>query len=229
MATDDAGDKTDEKVWDFDSYAWTDRYDDMVRADLDMYASYDDVLDAVVEIAGASPSARVLDIGAGTGNLSIRCAERGACVTGLDPSRRMLAQAEAKIAAKGLDVQFALADDPFLRLPFDDSSFDAVVSTYALHHVARKSQPAAVREMMRVLRPGGILALGDVAFRDADAEKAMREQCDWLDDEFYLYVDELTAAFAETGAILEARQMTSATWILWAVKPLAARRGNDPA
>ena len=221
-------DKADQKVWDFDSYAWIDRYDDAVRADQDMYARYDDVLDAVADIACTSPGAQVLDIGAGTGNLSIRCADRGAGVTGLDPSRRMLAQAEAKVAArpetKAYDVQFALADDPFLHLPFDDNSFDAVVSTYAFHHVAHKLQPKALCEMMRVLRPGGVLALGDVAFRDAAAEEAARRQFDWLDDEFYLHVDELTAAVATSGASLETRQMTPTTWVLWAVKPEATRR-----
>ena len=149
MATDQA----DQKVWDFDSYSWTDRYDDMVQADQDMYARYDDVLDAVADIACTSPCAQVLDIGAGTGNLSIRCAERRASVTGLDP---------------------------FLHLPFDDNSFDAVVSTYAFHHVAHELQPKAVREMMRVQRPGGVLALGDVAFRDAGDEEAARERLDWL-------------------------------------------------
>jgi ubiquinone/menaquinone biosynthesis C-methylase UbiE len=97
-------DKADEKVWDFDSYAWIDRYDDAVRADQDMYARYDDVLDTVAEIACTAPGARVLDIGAGTGNLSVRCAQRGAHVTGLDPSRRMLAQAEAKAAAKSSEL-----------------------------------------------------------------------------------------------------------------------------
>ncbi len=224
-----ATDKTDEKVWDFDSYSWTDRYDDAVQADQDMYARYDDVLDAVAEIACTTEGAQVLDIGAGTGNLSIRCAERGACVTGLDSSRRMLAQAQAKVAAKAGDVQFVLADDPFLHLSFDDNSFDAVVSTYAFHHVAHKLQPKAVREMMRVLRPGGTLALGDVAFRDAAAEEAARGRFDWLDDEFYLHVDELTAAVATIGARLETRQMTPTTWVLWAVKPDATRHGGGRA
>jgi putative AdoMet-dependent methyltransferase len=152
-----ATDRTDEKVWDFDSYPWADRYD-VVQADQAMYARYDDVLDAVADIACTSPGAQVLDIGAGTGNLSIRCAERGARVTGLDPSRRMLARAEAEVAArpetKAYDVQFALADDPFLHLSFDDNSFSAVVSTYAFHHVAHELQPKALCEMMRVLKPG---------------------------------------------------------------------------
>ncbi len=223
-------DKADEKVWDFDSYAWIDRYDDAVRADQDMYARYDDVLDTVAEIACTAPGARVLDIGAGTGNLSVRCAQRGAHVTGLDPSRRMLAQAEAKAAAKSrakaCDVRYFPADDPFLHLPFDDNSFDAVVSTYAFHHVAHKLQPKALREMMRVLRPGGALALGDVAFRDAAAEEVARERFDWLDDEFYLHVDELTVALAATGASLETRQMTPTTWVLWAVKPEAPCHGG---
>ena len=229
MATDQA----DQKVWDFDSYSWTDRYDDAVRADQDMYARYDDVLDAVADIACTSPGAQVLDIGAGTGNLSIRCAERGASVTGLDPSRRMLAQAEAKVTVrpetKAYDVRFALADDPFLHLSFDHNSFDAVVSTYAFHHVAHKLQPKALREMMRVLRPGGVLALGDVAFRDAGYEEAARERLDWLDDEFYLHVDELTAAIATMGARLETRQMTPTTWVLWVVKPEATHPSRSSA
>lgn len=210
--------RDDESHWSFDEYDWVDRYDEEVAADSELYARYDEVLEAVADLAAPEPGRRILDIGAGTGTLAAICADRGADVVGLDPSERMLAQARAKF---GHDhpVQLMLVPDPFLDIPCSDVSFDAVVSTYAFHHVPHRKKPAAVREMVRVLRPGGIWALGDLAFENAQEEASAVGRYNWLKDEYFARIEELRPLLAELRMDLAARQFTPVTWVLWAHKP----------
>ncbi len=140
------------KTWNFDE--WADRYDEGVAADSPLYARYGEVLDKVVEIADIFPGKIVLDIGTGTGNLVLRCLARDAAVIALDPSKRMLAKAREKVGDDPR-AEFHQVDEPFLHIPYPDAYFDAVVSTYAFHHIPHRLKPASVREMVRVLKPGG--------------------------------------------------------------------------
>ena len=205
-----------EASWEFDR--WAPSYDSSVASSQTYYARYDEVLDFVAETAGAAPGKRILDIGTGTGNLAVRCVERGACVVGLDPSPGMLEQARAKSAAK-TNVEFIVADEPFLRTPFSALSFDAVVSTYAFHHVRDEVKPECVREMLRVLKRGGMLVLGDLVFQDAESLRQALQEHDWLEEEFFIVIEQMRPVFAEFGLDLYCRQFTPVTWVLWARKP----------
>ena len=108
----------------------------------------------VVEIAGIRPGQRVLDVACGTGVLACAAAARvGATgsVTGLDANAEMVAVARRKRPDLAWRVGHAEA------LPFPDASFDAVVSQFGLMFF--QDRRAALREMMRVLRPGGRLVV----------------------------------------------------------------------
>jgi putative AdoMet-dependent methyltransferase len=204
------------KTWDFDEYA--DSYDAWVTSDDPIYARYDEVLRLVVELADVKPRAAVLDIGTGTANLAIRLNTAGAHVVGVDPSRRMLALAAAKVGERaGIDLKYL--KHPFLDLPFPDEHFDAVVSTYAFHHVPPPLKPGGILEMMRVLKPGRPWVLGDLIFTDREAEEQALARHDWLEDEYYSRISELEPVFAGLGADLYSQQLTPITWILWATKP----------
>ncbi len=76
--------REERKTWNFDE--WADHYEEVVAANSQLYARYDEVLDRVVEIADISAGKMVLDIGTGTGNLALRCLAGDATVIGLDPS-----------------------------------------------------------------------------------------------------------------------------------------------
>jgi demethylmenaquinone methyltransferase/2-methoxy-6-polyprenyl-1,4-benzoquinol methylase len=93
------------------------------------------------------PGDRVLDACCGTGDLALAGARAGGSVTGLDFSERMLERARRK--APELD----WLQGDLLALPFDDASFDAATVGFGVRNV--EDIPAALRELRRVLRPGG--------------------------------------------------------------------------
>jgi ubiquinone/menaquinone biosynthesis C-methylase UbiE len=101
-----------------------------------------------------------LDVGCGTGFLSFELAARGHRVTGIDFAPAMLAEARRKAAERGVSIRFEAGDAE--RLPFADGSFDLVVSRHVLWTLPHPE--AAVEEWIRLLRPGGRLAVIDGQF-----------------------------------------------------------------
>jgi len=106
---------------------------------------------------GAAP--RVLDLATGTGDLAIDIARMtpGATVIGLDPSREMLAVAQRKLAARGLAGRVTLVRGDAQRLPYRDCEMDAATIAFGIRNVPDRL--AALREMARVVRPGGRIAV----------------------------------------------------------------------
>lgn len=103
--------------------------------------------EGVVELLDPRPGERVLDLGCGTGDLAAEISARGAEVTGADASLEMVSRAADKYPR----LRFVEADAR--RLDLDTETFDAVFSNAALHWVKEASR--AIREIHRVLRPGG--------------------------------------------------------------------------
>lgn len=206
-----------DKVWDFDDEA--DGYDALVASDDPVYERYEDVLNAVVDVAAVCPGKIVLDLGCGTGNLTRLCLERQPSrVVGLDPSARMLEKAREKIGADPR-VELKQVRMPFRSIPYADGHLDAVVSTYAYHHVPHRVRHETVVEMMRVIKPGGIWALGDLVFETEGAEKDLLARVDYMEEEYFPRVDHMRRIFADLGIPLNAMQFTHITWLLWAMKP----------
>ncbi|HSA90132.1 MAG TPA: class I SAM-dependent methyltransferase [Burkholderiales bacterium] len=108
----------------------------------------------IANMAGVAPGQRVLDVACGTGVLACAAAERvgpDGAVTGLDPNDEMLA------VARGKNPRIEWKNGRAESLPFAGASFDRVASQFGLMFFEDK--PASLREMMRVLRPGGRLAV----------------------------------------------------------------------
>jgi SAM-dependent methyltransferase len=109
----------------------------------------------LVEFCGVGPGDRVLDVAAGTGNAAIPAAAAGASVVASDLTPELFEAGRARAAAAGAELEWAEADAE--DLPFDDGSFDVVMSSigvmFAPHH------QAAADEMARVCRAGGRIGL----------------------------------------------------------------------
>lgn len=117
--------------------------------------------DTLVAQADLQPGQRILEIGCGTGNLALRVKARqpAAEVTGLDPDRAALDRARRKAERRGLAARW---DEGFAEdLPYADGAFDRVLSALMLHHMSADTKTAALREVRRVLAPGGVLHLLD--------------------------------------------------------------------
>jgi demethylmenaquinone methyltransferase/2-methoxy-6-polyprenyl-1,4-benzoquinol methylase len=107
----------------------------------------------VVAMSGAGPGTRVLDLACGTGDIAFAIAARGARVTGLDLTLRMLQLANQKSPPQP-PVAFLAGD--MMCLPFaEGAQFDVVTAGYGLRNVPRLDP--AIDEIRRVLRPGGLL------------------------------------------------------------------------
>lgn len=102
--------------------------------------------EALIDLLGAKPGERILDLGCGTGQLTQRIAERGATVTGLDASPEMIGQARQNYP----QLQFTLKDAAAIEF---DGEFDAVFSNAALHWMLNAS--AVAKAVARALRPNG--------------------------------------------------------------------------
>ena len=115
----------------------------------------------LVEQAAPEPGQRILDVGCGTGTLSmlVESAQPEAEVIGLDADPEILEQARGKAEAGAARVRF---DQGFsTELPYEDDWFDLVLSTLFFHHLTGVDKRATAAEIARVLRPGGELHVAD--------------------------------------------------------------------
>lgn len=115
----------------------------------------------LLDQAGIEGGQRVLEIGCGTGNLTVlaKRAQPEAEVVGSDPDPLALARAQRKARGlSGIRFERGYAQE----LPFPDGAFDRVLSALMLHHLDTDVKRAAAAEVLRVLRPGGRLHLVDV-------------------------------------------------------------------
>ena len=115
----------------------------------------------LVSAADLRPGQRVLDLGCGTGNLSMRVKRAcpGAEVSGVDADPRMLTAAVAKAKRAGVEVTFTRGFAE--SLPFADGAFDRVVSSLFFHHLSPSQKVSALRQAGRVLAPGGAMHIAD--------------------------------------------------------------------
>ncbi len=113
------------------------------------------VSEHLVEHAGVGPGEQVLDIATGTGHVALAAARRSAVATGMDYVPELLEIASHRAMAEDLVIEFAEADAE--ALPYADASFDVVLSAIGVMFSADHAQ--AARELVRVARPGGRIAL----------------------------------------------------------------------
>lgn len=131
-------------------------------------------LDLILGMAGPVTTRRILDVGCGDGLLALCLAGQGAHVTGIDVSPPMIAAAQRRFARHGNDAYLAVAEVE--ALPFAADTFDAVIVNAVLCFI--ENPESALREMARVLKPGGTLIIGELGRSNAWA--VVRRIKGWL-------------------------------------------------
>lgn len=127
------------------------------------FGSMSGVRKSTVKAARLKPGEAVLDVGCGTGDLTLRAARRVGAegrTAGIDASPDMIKVARRKAAKKGRDIDFRIA--PIEDLPFADGEFDAALSSFMIHHLPDGLKLLGLAEVRRVLKPGGRLVVVDL-------------------------------------------------------------------
>jgi len=132
-------------------------YDSIARRGMPVY---DEMLDAVMGCL-VDGAADVLELGCGTGVLTLRLAQRypGAAITAVDAAPEMLEIARGRLDAEGAGGRATLRTGLFEEMELGSESYDLIASNMSLHHIEDK-QPFYTK-LRAALRPGGLLVLGD--------------------------------------------------------------------
>lgn len=174
---------------------WADGYDRSVQLSEEdgsyPFAGYKAVLGMIYSRIRALGAQSVLDIGFGTGTLLKKLYDDGLTVTGVDFSAEMIRIAQEKMPSARLlqyDFQKGLPGE------LAEEKFDAILCTYAIHHLTDPEKADLIRLLKGRLNPGGELLLGDVAFETAEDLAACRAASgdEWDEDEIYIVAEELT-------------------------------------
>jgi SAM-dependent methyltransferase len=120
----------------------------------DIARTIEEVAEVLVDRVDAGPGRELLDVGTGTGNVAIAAAARGADVTGLDLTPKLLELARQRGSESGVEVRWVEGDAE--DLPFAPDSFDVVSSCFGVIFAPR--QAVAAGELARVARPGATVA-----------------------------------------------------------------------
>ena len=136
------------------------------------FAGYKRVLSAIFQAVMQTPSASVLDIGFGTAVLTAKLYEQGCTIYGQDFSSRMIELASAKMPDAHLyqgDFTTGLVE------PLRDRRYDAIIATYALHHLTDAQKIVFLSALRGCLNENGKILIGDVAFETRSAEPVQAE------------------------------------------------------
>lgn len=223
-----------EHVDQFNHDPWAANYDrNVLNEDDPIRAGYAAVLDWTAASARVTPGSVVLDLGSGSGNTSARlpAADRLICV---DVSPRMTELAKPKLAHLP-NVEYVISD----MLEYVCNSMpniDALVSTYALHHLTDDEKYLLFRQVWPALSPGGRAVFGDLMFASAKSQTDLTEaylregQTDLVldfEEEFFWLVDQATAALESAGfQLVQVRRFSALSWGICVQKPGLIHRGR---
>ncbi|MFF2176418.1 class I SAM-dependent methyltransferase [Lysinibacillus sp. NPDC058147] len=175
---------------------WADGYDKTVQLSEESnqypFAGYKAVLNTIFNEVMSIQKSTVLDIGFGTGVLTAKLYDNGHTINGLDFSSKMIEIAKGKMPNANL-----MEWDMSKGLPAEilHQKYDAIISTYALHHFTDEMKVQYITALLQQLTPAGKIYIGDIAFETrTQLEKCRQESIDyWDDDEFYFVHEEISS------------------------------------
>lgn len=199
-----------------------DQYDREITSDLGDYIreNYFEVLDKVIACAELKDKMKVLDIGIGTGLLEERI-KIEVVLFGIDISEKMM----EKVREKKLPV--TLMHGSFTDIPYENETFDRIVSTFAFHHLTPKEKKTAFREMDRVLCNRGRIIIGDFMYLDKAQLKELidkfviekrKDMLEELEEEYFTNISEETEVLVELGYTIKYERISTLSWVVTAYK-----------
>jgi len=179
-------------------------------------AGYSAALGWVAGAAAAAPAGPALELGCGTGNLSLLLPQAALCC--VDLSAAMIDLARPKLA--GRSAEFVQAD-LLAALGLRPGPWQAIVSTYAIHHLTDDEKDLLFTDVAAALAPGGVFACGDLMFEDPAARAAM--EAGWvaagkgwlveaLRDEFFWDLSRARSTLVGLGLAVETRRFSRLSW-----------------
>lgn len=173
---------------------WAGQYDKTVQLSEENnqypFAGYKEILNTIYNEIRERENSEVLDIGFGTGILASQLYENGHPIDGIDFSSEMIAIAKAKMPEANL-----LEWDITEGLPHElaGRKYDAIVSTYALHHLSDEQKVDFLKNLQPLLKAEGKIYIGDIAFQTrADLEKCRKDsEGYWDESEHYFVYEEI--------------------------------------
>ncbi|MFB7157299.1 class I SAM-dependent methyltransferase [Lysinibacillus sp. NPDC056232] len=175
---------------------WADGYDKTVQLSEESnqypFAGYKAVLNTIFNEVMYIPKSTVLDIGFGTGVLTAKLYDNRHMINGFDFSSKMIDIAKEKMPDANL-MEWDLSKG--LPAALLHQKYDAIMSTYALHHFTDEIKVQYITSLLQQLTPAGKIFIGDIAFETRTQLEKCREESIgyWDDDEFYFVHEEMSS------------------------------------
>ncbi|MCK6257854.1 class I SAM-dependent methyltransferase [Fictibacillus sp. KIGAM418] len=200
---------------------WAESYDQSVSGQDEEYKEVFDRYGEILEAVASRTTGTVAEFGVGTGNLTEKLLDAGRTVYGIEPSKGMREKTKARFA----DLQ--LFDGDFLAFPELPGEIDAIVSTYAFHHLTDKEKDSAIQLYSQILKENGKIVFADTAFiNEADRQERYRIVKDQgylnllqdLQTEYYTTLEVLKEIFQKYGFEVSFEKLNTYVWLMEAVK-----------
>lgn len=182
----------------------------------EVFQGYPSILEAVVDHI-PSHSERILELGVGTGNLSVKILAQGYALIGIEPSVEM----RKIVQRKGIPMD--LREGHFLNIPLQaEEQVDAIVSSYAFHHLTLEEKQEALQLMKVFLKPKGKIIFADTSFKNSEEKQSLMEKVHQqnkmalyqdLETEYYEYVADLEALYQKAGFNVQFIRQNQFVWL----------------
>ncbi len=192
---------------------WAETYDQDVTGGSFPFTGYRQVLEMVVHLADARPGMSILDLGAGTGNLSRLFIDLGCRVTATDFSSAMLDKARKRLPGAAL-IQADLRQSFPAELL--GQKFDRIVSAYVFHHFELAEKVSIAIRLAGLLAAGGRLIIADISFPDQPALEAVKQAAgaNW-EEELYWIASETVPELKKAGFDVIYQPVSSCAGVYW--------------
>ncbi len=198
---------------------WSGTYDKSIDALSNGYPfeGYYDTLSSIQRIVNNIKVKEVLDMGIGTGLLTKKLYDQDYFITGIDFSEKMIEKAREKMP----DGRFYVSDfNDGLPPDIEKNTYDAIISSYALHHLNNSDKVALIYKLFQRLAYGGVLIIGDIAFENEQQLLTSKQMAgdDWDHQEFYFTANTLLEALKAVNICATYQQISSCAGLLKIIK-----------